>query len=51
MDLKYIVDYKSPAELKKIIMSDYETAHSLSTKLGLSKQEKGPDKTRELLKK
>jgi tripartite-type tricarboxylate transporter receptor subunit TctC len=34
----YIVDYKSPAELKKIIVSDYETAHSLSTKLGLSKQ-------------
>ena len=34
----YIVDYKSPAELKKLTVSDYETAHSLATKLGLSKQ-------------
>jgi tripartite-type tricarboxylate transporter receptor subunit TctC len=33
----YIVDYKSPAELKKVIASDYETARALAAKLGLSK--------------
>jgi len=35
--LGFIVDYKSPAELKKIQVSDYETARSLAVKLGLSK--------------
>lgn len=34
----YIADYKSPAELKKLLVSDYETARSLASKLGLSKQ-------------
>ena len=33
----YIVDYKSPAELRKIIASDYETARVLAAKVGLSK--------------
>ena len=33
----YVAEYKSPAELKKIMVSDYETARSLATKLGLSK--------------
>jgi tripartite-type tricarboxylate transporter receptor subunit TctC len=33
----YIVDYKSPAELVKIIGRDYETIHALATKLGLAK--------------
>ncbi len=35
--LGFIVDYKSPAELKKIQVSDYETARFLAVKLGLSK--------------
>ena len=35
--LGLIVDYKSPEELKKIMMSDYETARALAIKLGLSK--------------
>jgi len=33
----YIVDYKSPAELRKVTTSDYEIARSLAAKLGLSK--------------
>jgi tripartite-type tricarboxylate transporter receptor subunit TctC len=33
----YIVDYKSPAELRKIITSDYETIRALAAKLGLTK--------------
>ena len=33
----YIVDYKSPAELRKIIESDYETIRALAAKLGLAK--------------
>jgi tripartite-type tricarboxylate transporter receptor subunit TctC len=33
----YIVDYKTPAELRKIIAGDYETARALAGKLGLSK--------------
>jgi len=35
--LGFIVDYKSPTELKRLMMSDYETARSLAVKLGLSK--------------
>jgi tripartite-type tricarboxylate transporter receptor subunit TctC len=35
--LGLIVDYKSPEELKKTMMSDYETARALALKLGLSK--------------
>jgi tripartite-type tricarboxylate transporter receptor subunit TctC len=35
--LGLIVDYKSPEELKKTMMSDYETARALAIKLGLSK--------------
>jgi len=33
----YIVDYKSPAELVKIIERDYETIRALAIKLGLAK--------------
>ena len=33
----YVVEYKSPAELKKVMLSDYETARALAAKLGLSK--------------
>ena len=33
----YIVDYKSPAELVKIIERDYETIRALAVKLGLAK--------------
>ena len=33
----YIVDYKSPAELTKVMISTYEIARSLAAKLGLSK--------------
>jgi tripartite-type tricarboxylate transporter receptor subunit TctC len=33
----YIVDYKSPAELRKIIANDYETIHALAVRLGLAK--------------
>jgi len=33
----YIVDYKSPAELRKIIASDYEMIHALAARLGLAK--------------
>ena len=36
----YVVDYKSPAELKKIMESDYETALYLSDKLGIGKKDK-----------
>jgi tripartite-type tricarboxylate transporter receptor subunit TctC len=35
--LGLVVDYKPPEELKKIMMSDYETARALALKLGLSK--------------
>ena len=35
--LGLIVDYRSPEELKKTMMSDYETARALALKLGLSK--------------
>ncbi len=33
----YIFDYKSPAELRKIIVNDYETIRALAAKLGLAK--------------
>jgi tripartite-type tricarboxylate transporter receptor subunit TctC len=33
----YVVEYRSPAEFKKLIVSDYEAAHTLAVKLGLSK--------------
>lgn len=33
----YIVDYKSPADLRKVIAGDYETARALAAKVGLSK--------------
>jgi len=33
----YIVDYKSPAELRKIIANDYETIRALAVRLGLAK--------------
>jgi tripartite-type tricarboxylate transporter receptor subunit TctC len=33
----YIVDYKSPAELKKLSMEDYETANAIAIKIGLHK--------------
>jgi tripartite-type tricarboxylate transporter receptor subunit TctC len=33
--LGFVVDYKSPAELKKLIIKDYEEARSIATKLDL----------------
>jgi tripartite-type tricarboxylate transporter receptor subunit TctC len=35
--LGFIVDYRPPEELKKLLVSDYETARTLAIKLGLSK--------------
>ena len=35
--LGLITEYKSPEELKRMMLSDYETARSLAVKLGLSK--------------
>ncbi|HME44937.1 MAG TPA: tripartite tricarboxylate transporter substrate binding protein [Syntrophorhabdales bacterium] len=31
----YVVQYKSPAELRKLIIDDYETAHGIAVRLGL----------------
>ncbi len=31
----YIVQYKSPAEVKQLIIDDYETAHEVAVKLGM----------------
>jgi len=33
----FVVNYKSPQELKNIMISDYETAHALAVKIGLRK--------------
>lgn len=33
--LGYVVQYKSPAELRKLIIDDYETAHGIAVRLGL----------------
>jgi tripartite-type tricarboxylate transporter receptor subunit TctC len=33
----YVVEYKSPEELRKLIIDDYETAKAIAVKLGLSK--------------
>ena len=33
--LGFVVDYKSPAEVKKLIIKDYEGARSIATKLDL----------------
>ena len=35
--LGYVVEYKSPEELRKLIIDDYETAKAIGVKLGLSK--------------
>jgi tripartite-type tricarboxylate transporter receptor subunit TctC len=35
--LGYVVEYKSPEEQKRLIVSDYETAKAIAVKLGLSK--------------
>jgi len=35
--LGYVAEYKSPADLKKVMVADYETARSIATKLGMSK--------------
>ena len=35
--LEYIVDYKSPAEFKKMLAEEYELANDIATKLGLKK--------------
>jgi tripartite-type tricarboxylate transporter receptor subunit TctC len=36
-NLGYVVEYKSPEELKKLIIDDYETAKAIAVKLGLGK--------------
>jgi tripartite-type tricarboxylate transporter receptor subunit TctC len=33
----YLVDYKSPEELKKLVAEDYETANAIAKKIGLRK--------------
>ncbi len=33
----FIVDYKTPAELKKLGIEDYEKAHAVAVKVGLQK--------------
>jgi tripartite-type tricarboxylate transporter receptor subunit TctC len=33
----YIVEYRSPAELKKLLVTDYEIARSVAAKIGLAK--------------
>jgi tripartite-type tricarboxylate transporter receptor subunit TctC len=35
--LGFVVDYKSPAELRKIMTEDYETASAIAVKIGLRK--------------
>ena len=35
--LGFVVEYKTPAELRKLVASDYETARNLAIKLGMSK--------------
>ena len=35
--LGYVAEYKSPADLKKVMVADYETARSIATKLGMGK--------------
>ena len=39
----FIVDYKSPAELKKLGMEDYEKALAVAVKVGLQKRSKCAD--------
>lgn len=36
-NLGYVVEYKSPEELRKLIIDDYETAKAIAVKLGLGK--------------
>jgi tripartite-type tricarboxylate transporter receptor subunit TctC len=36
-DLGYIADYKSPEEIKRLMIEDYETANALAAKMGLRK--------------
>lgn len=33
----YVVDYKSPAELRKLVTDDYDTAHAIAVRMGLRK--------------
>jgi tripartite-type tricarboxylate transporter receptor subunit TctC len=33
----FVVDYKSPAELKKLVIDEYETANAIAIKIGLRK--------------
>ncbi len=35
--LEYLVDYKSPAEFKRVLAEEYEIANGIATKLGLKK--------------
>jgi tripartite-type tricarboxylate transporter receptor subunit TctC len=36
-DQGYIIDYRSPEELKKLMISDYETARAVALRIGMSK--------------
>ena len=36
-NMGYVVEYKSPEELRKLIIDDYETAKAIGIKLGLGK--------------
>jgi tripartite-type tricarboxylate transporter receptor subunit TctC len=35
--LGFVVDYKSPSELKKLMVEEYKTASALAIKMGLRK--------------
>jgi tripartite-type tricarboxylate transporter receptor subunit TctC len=35
--MNFIVDYKSPSEMRKLVTEEYETVSTIAKKLGLSK--------------
>ncbi len=35
--LHFVVDYKSPAEMKRLVSEEYETVNGMAKKLGLGK--------------
>jgi len=33
----YVVEYRSPAELRKLVTDDYDTAYGIAVRIGLRK--------------